>query len=71
MGPLVCEQATLLPLDACMGIPDLPQSDTGQASILTGLNVSAKLGSHYGIKPNDEKSSRWAARILERSRWEN
>jgi 2,3-bisphosphoglycerate-independent phosphoglycerate mutase len=50
--PLITERATLLALDACLGVPGLPQSATGQASILTGDNIAAQLGYHYGPKPN-------------------
>ena len=46
------ERATLLPLDACLGVPGTPQSATGQATLLTGRNVPAEIGYHYGPKPN-------------------
>ncbi len=45
-------QATLLGLDATLGIPGLPQSATGQAAIFTGINASAYLGSHLNGLPN-------------------
>ena len=45
-------RATLLPLDACLGVEGLPQSATGQATLLTGINVPAVLGEHFGPKPN-------------------
>ena len=32
------------PLDACMGVAGLPQSATGQASLLTGCNAAAVMG---------------------------
>ncbi len=32
----------------------LPQSATGQAALLTGLNVPSLVGGHYGPKPNPE-----------------
>jgi 2,3-bisphosphoglycerate-independent phosphoglycerate mutase len=51
-APNESSQATLLALDACLGVPGLPQSATGQASLLTGINVPAKIGYHYGPKPN-------------------
>jgi 2,3-bisphosphoglycerate-independent phosphoglycerate mutase len=35
-------------LDANLGIEGLPQSGTGQTTILTGINASAQLGFHYG-----------------------
>ena len=46
------ERCTLIPLDACLGVDGLPQSATGQATLLTGYNVPASLGYHYGPKPN-------------------
>jgi hypothetical protein len=53
-APNESSQATLLALDACLGVPGLPQSATGQASLLTGINIPAKIGYHYGPKPNQE-----------------
>jgi 2,3-bisphosphoglycerate-independent phosphoglycerate mutase len=50
--PFVGERATLLAVDACLGVDGLPQSATGQASLLTGRNVPAEIGYHYGPKPN-------------------
>lgn len=49
--------ASLFALDACLGIEGLPQSATGQAVILTGKNVPALIGYHYGPKPNPPISS--------------
>lgn len=49
---LSTRHATLLPLDAQLGIPGLPQSGTGQTTILTGVNAPALLGRHYGPYPN-------------------
>ena len=51
-APLESQRATLLALDASLGVPGLPQSATGQATLLSGENVPAKLGYHYGPKPN-------------------
>jgi len=45
------QRASLLAIDACLGIDGLPQSASGQASLLTGKNVSALLGIHEGPKP--------------------
>jgi hypothetical protein len=53
-APLENEAATLAALDACLGVEGTPQSATGQASLLTALNVPAMIGSHYGPKPNSE-----------------
>ena len=51
-APFHGARASLLALDAGLGTPGLPQSATGQATLLTGRNVSAELGEHYGPKPN-------------------
>jgi hypothetical protein len=50
--PLSTKRATLISLDACLGIEGRPQSASGQAAILTGKNIPAILGEHYGPKPN-------------------
>jgi hypothetical protein len=42
----------LLGADALLGVPGLPQSATGQTTILTGQNAAALLGEHYGPYPN-------------------
>lgn len=49
---LETERATLLELDASLGMPGLPQSATGQAALVTGKNVPQLVGEHYGPKPN-------------------
>ena len=54
IGRLETERATLLALDAGLGVDGLPQSATGQAALLTGSNVSQEIGYHYGPKPNQE-----------------
>ena len=51
-GHRTTERASLVPTDACLGVEGRPQSATGQAVILTGRNVSAAIGEHYGPKPN-------------------
>jgi hypothetical protein len=51
-APLETASATLLSLDACLGVEGLPQSATGQATLLTGQNIPSLLGYHYGPKPN-------------------
>ncbi len=50
--PIVTERASLVPTDANLGLPNKPQSATGQATILTGRNVPELVGEHYGPKPN-------------------
>lgn len=51
---LETERATLLALDAGLGVEGLPQSATGQAVLLTGINVPEEIGYHYGPKPNKQ-----------------
>lgn len=51
-GRLSTPQAELIPTDAQMGVAGRPQSATGQAAILTGVNVPARLGEHYGPRPD-------------------
>jgi 2,3-bisphosphoglycerate-independent phosphoglycerate mutase len=51
-APLESARASLVALDACLGVEGLPQSATGQAILLTGRNVPGELGYHYGPKPN-------------------
>ncbi len=46
------DSATLIGLDAAMGVPGLPQSATGQTAILTGINAPQTLGEHFGPYPN-------------------
>jgi len=48
----VSDRAALLGLDARLGVPGLPQSATGQTTILTGHNAAAVVGEHYGPYPN-------------------
>ena len=52
---LLGEHAT--PLDACMGIAGLPQSATGQASLLTGCNAAAVMGRHMEGLPGPQLKS--------------
>jgi hypothetical protein len=44
----------LIAVDPNVGVSGLPQSATGQAILLTGKNIPAELGYHYGPKPNPE-----------------
>ena len=46
------DRAVVLGLDATLGVSGLPQSATGQTTILTGQNAPAVLGEHYGPYPN-------------------
>jgi len=50
--PFFPRYCTLISIDAQMGIEGLPQSATGQATLLTGINFPKILGYHYGPKSN-------------------
>ena len=46
------ERAVFIPTDARLDVPGIPQSGTGQASLVTGLNAPKLVGRHYGPKPD-------------------
>jgi 2,3-bisphosphoglycerate-independent phosphoglycerate mutase len=56
-GPLVLGSAqqdgvlSLRPVDACLGVPGLPQSATGQTALFTGVNAPALVGDHVTAFP--------------------
>jgi 2,3-bisphosphoglycerate-independent phosphoglycerate mutase len=39
---------SVVPINSTLGIPGLPQSGTGQAALLTGLNAPRIVGRHFG-----------------------
>lgn len=43
--------AVMLPLDATLGVPGLPQSGTGQTALFTGVNGARLVGRHFGPYP--------------------
>lgn len=47
------ENAILVPTDARLGVPGVPQSGTGQTTIFTGVNAAAAIGEHLGPYPNE------------------
>lgn len=49
--PLTQAGLTYRPLDATLGVEGLPQSATGQTTLLTGLNGAAAMERHYGPWP--------------------
>lgn len=51
------ERASLFPLDASLGVDGFPQSATGQAVLLTGINIPQAIGYHYGPKPDAKTAS--------------
>lgn len=51
-GPWRSEWAVMLPTDACLGVPGRPQSASGQAALITGINAPQLIGEHYGPRPD-------------------
>ena len=43
--------ATVMPVDATLGVAGLPQSGTGQTALFTGVNASRLVGKHFGPYP--------------------
>lgn len=67
------KQAIFVPTDAQFGVEGRPQSGTGQAAILTGLNVPQIIGRHYGPKPDAEtreiiREHSYFKRVVERGK---
>lgn len=53
-APHASSQAVLVPTDATLGVPGLPQSATGQTTLFTGVNAARAIGQHLGPYPNAE-----------------
>lgn len=53
-APFEGDRISLQAVDPNLGVKGLPQSATGQAVLLTGVNIPAELTYHYGPKPNPE-----------------
>jgi 2,3-bisphosphoglycerate-independent phosphoglycerate mutase len=53
-APFEGARASLLAVDPNLGVNGLPQSATGQAVLLTGINIPEQLNYHYGPKPNPQ-----------------
>lgn len=51
-SPYSNEFVSLRAIDPLLGVSGLPQSASGQATLLTGRNVPKEIGEHYGPKPN-------------------
>lgn len=56
---------SLYPLDANLGVDGLPQSGTGQTTLLTGRNAAKLTGRHFGPYPD----ARQRELLLEQSLW--
>jgi len=69
-APLVLEacrvepEHVLVPLDACLGIPGLPQSATGQTTLFTGENAAALVGRHVTAFPGPSLAALLAERSI-------
>ncbi len=56
-------------IDACLGVPGLPQSATGQTALFSGVNASAYLGYHKSGFPNEKlRELLWRGSLLKRLR---
>jgi 2,3-bisphosphoglycerate-independent phosphoglycerate mutase len=52
VGPdAISSHLVLRALDACLGVPGLPQSATGQTALFTGVNAPALIGDHVAAHP--------------------
>jgi len=56
--------SAVLPLDATLGVPGLPQSGTGQTSLFTGANGAVLAGKHFGPHPYSTLKPVIAARSI-------
>ncbi len=52
-SPLITRDATLIATDATLGVAGMPQSATGQTTLLTGVNAARELGVHVGPYLNE------------------
>ncbi len=51
--PCDLENGYAIGLDACLGVPGIPQSATGQTSLFTGISAQGLLGYHLNAMPNE------------------
>jgi 2,3-bisphosphoglycerate-independent phosphoglycerate mutase len=49
--PYAAPDLHVIPTDACLGVPGLPQSATGQTTIFTGQNAAQAIGRHLNYYP--------------------
>lgn len=72
-GKQTTARSVFFPADARLGVAGKPQSGSGQASLLTGLNVPQVIGRHYGPKPDKQtreiiKEHSYFRRLTERGK---
>jgi hypothetical protein len=60
-APVHGPRALLIPLDATLGVPGLPQSATGQTALLTGINAAQAVGRHVTAYPTAQLRTLLAA----------
>jgi len=53
-GRIVSDDFCLIPTDATLGVAGLPQSATGQTTLLTGVNAAKKMGHHVAAFPGPQ-----------------
>lgn len=58
------EDLVLCALDACLGVPGLPQSATGQTALFTGVNAAALVGDHVTAYPTQQLREVIASRSI-------
>lgn len=56
LEPTLRFNCSMIPIDATLGVEGLPQSATGQAALLTGLNTAKIMGRHIQAFPGPELS---------------
>lgn len=56
LGTVLMSDCAMVPIDTTLGVEGLPQSATGQAAILTGLNTAKLMGRHIQAFPGPELS---------------
>ncbi|MEN6462357.1 MAG: metalloenzyme, partial [Syntrophomonas sp.] len=54
INTIVKDIAVMIPTNACLEVPGIPQSATGQTTIWTGMNAAQAVGRHINQYPNLE-----------------
>ncbi len=52
--PMLTPEYLIKPIDAILGVKGIPQSATGQTSIMTGISGQGLLGHHHTAFPNEQ-----------------
>ena len=51
---IISDDFCLIPVDATLGVPGLPQSATGQTTLFTGVNAAKHMGHHVSAFPGPQ-----------------